>query len=639
MERYTPSGIPICDGDAFGWRMENGLLGSPTHIAQRGYACGFRHGLAAGGGGGGGGGSSDTSWQQALSGETMPAKPTVSESNAALRRVWTKLGGSLATCIALCTAVFGLPGDGYVKKAQLGSLSGDEPSHVVVTNVDLGLFQYHMEQYTDGKYDDAVYIAEGLSSQAFLDSSNLVDRVAEDLRAEIASAGTNGMRRLDDNVSRVTSARRWSHGEIAWEDVPQELEDQPSYSLGRWTWAIRDAGQTAGFAADGDEMSDTLEFSGFGLAAGLPPFAAELLPPASTSNETFVTETFVTNKFGSIAKAAFDSAVPGMRDLLAKTNATDISSDFATDSLVGRLANDSLGFDVRGSTLVLVDGTNDLWSCAEGSGGGVDTNTVREIVTPMLDAKLSVTGGIIRSGEDYTKEGTIHLRPTSGSDNGAEIYVGGYAYTGGTITLGCGGNTGGRVVVQGVVSELATVLISGGEDEDRVGKIVVNGTNVMDAVAEKRGRTDLAVYGPPTENQVWTWTNPETGEEVSKVLNFRRLHWEQEGYESVDFTGWIDEEGEYMFPGQPFCKIGTDDLTAMTGEVQVVNYNASTEDYRASATRVTLPTPAPSQTDALATRSYVSGRLDKVRSAVDGLDPSTATVSELINALKEALEE
>ena len=131
----------------------------------------------------------------------------------------------------------------------------------------------------------------------------------------------------------------------------------------------------------------------------------------------------------------------------------------------------------------------------------------------------------------------------------------------------------------------------GGGSADRID----DGTNTIDAagniytndvkVGKVRSVTDLSVYDWPTENQVWTWTNPNTGETVTQSMNFRRLHWEDFMAEH-DFAGWIDSESETSWPGQPSKRIEHSNLHALTGIVYVVSFGfGADEEYYAPATR------------------------------------------------------
>ena len=486
MDRFTPAGVPIHDCDAFGWGMQGGMLQSPTYIAQRGYACGYRAGLASGGAVGSSGGGGDAGWQKALDGEVMPTKPTVSESNAALKKVWRKLGGAVASCLAVILS-FGQT----VQTAPLGTLNEDS-SVVVDVNLSgvseeiadasnnvlaaandftlrasndvlaaandftlrasndvlaaandftLGVSNDVLaaandftlgasndvlaaaNDFTLGASNDVLSAANdftlGVSNDVLAAANDFTLRASNDvlaaandftLRASndvlaaankyseglMGKVSTNGLRSVTDNVCHVTEPRMWFRGDIEWGgSAPRALENQPSFDSGRyrWTWMISGS-EADGFSAAGGRDATSLSFAGMGLVSSTASFTAKLQEPTSVSNETFVTTSFVTNGVAEAGRNAYAAAMPSIRDLLAKTNATEISADFATDSLVGRLANDSVGFDVRGGTLVLVDGDEDIWSCE--NGGGTNTNDVKALIDSEVGGTNAVKGAVSR---------------------------------------------------------------------------------------------------------------------------------------------------------------------------------------------------------------------------------------------------
>lgn len=207
MERMTPDGVPIYDCDAFGWRMQDGMLQSPSYIAQRGYSRGYRDGAAAGGGGGS---SSDTGWQRALEGLRMPQKPSVSEANTALKTVWTRLGGTVATCLAVMVA-----SGGAVDTARLGDLNEDSN---VVCRVELPDVPGAIGSATDTLWKATVAVTDDIRARSYERmpgvgiGSNMVTVSTSTIDPE-GEVGLPGLTLWDPWSGDYTS---YSHGRIAF---------------------------------------------------------------------------------------------------------------------------------------------------------------------------------------------------------------------------------------------------------------------------------------------------------------------------------------------------------------------------------------------------------------------------------------
>lgn len=708
MERLTPAGVPIYDSDAFGWSMRGGMLQSPTHIAQRGYSHGFRDGTRSARVPSGGG-SSDTSWQQALGGLPMPSKPSVSAANSALKTIWTKLGGTIATCLAVTVAL----GADIVRTAPLGQLNED--SNVVV-RVDSAAIERLVSDSTNGipeaarSYADAVgsgvlaamrEYGEAASNNVLAAANARTDEASnnvltaaiaytdahsgtdpEAVRAivagEIATA-TGGLRRVTDNESRMTEAGRWIPGAVYWGGADcHPLEDQPTFGDWTWTWAVAGTGGSARFEAEGDADAVALTFRGRGTLPPSATFSAELASPSSVSGETFVTSSYVTNRAASaLAKATahadaaaadalvsayqyadgvgagaatagtnYTDAATGtlsrafgprigseMRDLLSKTNATDIASEFETNSVVGRLANDRIGFDVRGDTLSFVDGDSVLWSCRNGGGGGVDPEDVREIVEPMIAGK--------RDADDFDVLGETEEYRWS---DGGIAQLAGTQPVQGDVAWSWSGSDGVLYMSDGPSPESPdeTLFVRALGDpelppEFTSVRLTVTVTGIVDRIAKmssvdpKRDMTNLAVVA--TSDTPWS---------------FRQLdHLDFTYYNSSLEMFWVDEEtsslsgydvGWHVMSAYLPLTNPSYSEDADATDLTVYAYSPGNPEYPTVTYRVTRKV-AGKPYDQLATEGDVKFRFGKLKTALDSLDASTATVSELINALKGALEE
>ena len=101
--------------------------------------------------------------------------------------------------------------------------------------------------------------------------------------------------------------------------------------------------------------------------------------------------TGVTIDTNEVRKIANDYTV----EYLTKSNATDLAEHAETNSIAGRVANDSVGFDLDGKSLVLKDGSNIVWRSFEDT--GIDTNAVRDITKKLLDRKRNLTDAKVYS--------------------------------------------------------------------------------------------------------------------------------------------------------------------------------------------------------------------------------------------------
>ena len=202
MEGITPSGVPICPGDAFAWEMAYGIPQSPTNIAERGYERGYRDGSYRKPPSGGGGSSDE--WKHTLAGQTLPSKPTVSEANDALKKVFTKLGGTVVTCLAV--SIFAFASD-FSTAEKLGNLRETDS---VVVSVDSGAIRREISEaggiavsyvdtatnavlrsarsYADGKSTEAVSAAKDYTDGATNSALVAANAYADGKSTEAVSA-------------------------------------------------------------------------------------------------------------------------------------------------------------------------------------------------------------------------------------------------------------------------------------------------------------------------------------------------------------------------------------------------------------------------------------------------------------------
>ena len=124
-------------------------------------------------------------------------------------------------------------------------------------------------------------------------------------------------------------------------------------------------------------------------------------------------------------------------------------------------------------------------------------------------------------------------------------------------------------------------------------------TGLDSALEAKRDKTDLRVFDWPTEDQVWTFTNPISLKPHIIRLNYRHLE------NGLVFDGWIDSDGESHFPMPSYWRI-RGDIDSLSGTIEFMNQEGLS--YEATATRA-APTPVPSQEDTLAKKSEVAAAI------------------------------